>query len=105
MRYICEIFGPAIFEFFNTIGGRAADRDRSCGEPPTEPLVAHGPINLLSRASAARAERRSSSVPPQRNRNELGETTVNKTGQKHPPQQKNQQLRGCSLRSGRRGRR
>ena len=42
---------------------------------------------------------------PQRNRNELGETTVNKTGQKHPPQQKNQQLRRCSLRSGRRGRR
>ena len=47
---------------------------------------------------------RSLSGTPQRNRNELGETSVNKTGRKHPPHQeksKNQLLREYSLRSGR----
>ena len=42
---------------------------------------------------------------PQRNRNELGETTVNRKRRKPMSQQENQQLRRCSLRSGRRGRR
>jgi hypothetical protein len=40
-------------------------------------------------------------VTPQRNRNELGETSVNKTGWKRSSQQENQQLNGYSLRSGR----
>ena len=42
---------------------------------------------------------------PQRNRNELGEITVNRKRRKPMSQQENQQLRRCSLRSGRRGRR
>jgi hypothetical protein len=55
--------------------------------PDRSPLVAHSPRHslagrrLLRRKSRSqcRAERRSSSVPPQRNRNELGGTAVNKT--------------------------
>src|SRR5439155_16277857 len=60
--------------------------------------------NLASkcRAPGTLGERRSRCGAPQRNRNEMGETTVNKTCLKQtPPKQKSTTY---SLRSGRRGR-